>query len=241
MFKKFLASAMLGLAALTCFTGLAHADEADIRKAIGTLFGPNAKVDEVRKVEVLGLYEVRIGNDVLYADEKGNYVIHGEIMDVKARKNLTEQRRNKLSQIKFSDLPLELAVKTVRGNGKRVFATFEDPNCGYCKKLAKEMVGMSDYTMYTFLYPILNADSNEKSKAIWCAPDRSKAWLNYMVNGAMPSSANCETPLDKILALGQKLGVRGTPTIFLASGERIPGAVPIDRLEQDLNRVAAGK
>ena len=238
MFRKFLAC---GLAALTLSCGLAHADEADIKKAVATLFGPTAKVDEVRKAEALGLYEVRIGSDILYSDEKGNYLVHGEIMEVKSRKNLTEIRRNKLAQIKFSDLPLELAVKTVRGNGKRVFATFEDPNCGYCKKLAKEMVGMTDITMYTFLYPILSPDSTEKTKAIWCAADRAKAWNGYMVNGATPATANCDTPTEKVLALGQKLNVRGTPTIFLANGERIPGAVPVDKLEQDLNRVAAGK
>ena len=241
MFKKFLASAMLGLAAFSCSTDPALADEADIKKAVATLFGPNAKVDEVRKAEALGLYEVRIGNDVLYADEKGNYLIHGDILEVKGRKNLTEQRRNKLSQIKFSDLPLDLAVKTVRGNGKRVFATFEDPNCGYCKKLAREMVGMTDITMYTFLYPILNADSAEKTKAIWCSPDRAKAWNAYMVNNTVPAPGTCDTPSEKVLALGQKLNVRGTPTIFFANGERVPGAVPVDQLEQSLNRIAAGK
>jgi len=238
MFRKFLAC---GLAALTLAAGLAHADEADIKKAVAALFGPSAKVDEVRKVEALGLYEVRIGSDILYSDEKGHYLVHGDIMEVKSRKNLTEERRNKLSQIKFSDLPLDLAVKTVRGNGKRVFATFEDPNCGYCKKLAKEMVGMTDITMYTFLYPILSPDSGDKSKAIWCASDRAKAWNSWMVSNTAPAAGTCDTPIDKIVALGQKLGVRGTPTIFLANGERIPGAVPVDKLEQDLNRVAAGK
>ncbi len=241
MFKKFLASALLGLAALSCSTGSALADEADIKKAIATMYGPNAKVTEVRKAEAPGLYEVRIGNDVLYSDEKGNYLIQGDLLDVKNRKNLTEQRRNKLSQIKFSELPLDLAVKTVRGNGKRVFATFEDPNCGYCKKLAREMVGMTDITMYTFLYPILNADSGEKAKAIWCSTDRSKAWNSYMVSGTAPAPGTCETPVDKVVALGQKLNVRGTPTIFLANGERIPGALPVDQLEQQLNRIAAIK
>ena len=227
-----------GLAAITFATGMAYAGEAEIRKAAASI-GLNA--DEVRKIDPLGMYEVRIGDDVWYADEKGNYMIHGDIIDVKAKANLTEARRNKLSQIKFSDLPLELAVKTVRGNGKRVFATFEDPNCGYCKKLAKDMVSMNDFTMYTFLLPILSADSNEKSKAIWCAADRSKAWSDWMVNGATPAAANCATPTDKVLALAQKYKIHGTPTIFLANGERIPGAVPLARLEQDLNRVAAAR
>lgn len=236
--NKFLTS---GLVSLLLTTGLAQASDADIKKSVSELFGPNAKVDEIRKAEALGLYEVRIGGDVFYSDEKGHYLVLGNIVEVKTRKNFTEERRNKLSQIKFSELPLDLAVKTVRGNGKRVFATFEDPNCGYCKKLAKDMAGMTDFTMYTFLYPILSPDSTEKSKAIWCASDRSKAWSNWMINGSVPSASNCETPIDKVVAVGQKLNIRGTPTIFLSNGERFPGAVPAEKLEQELNRVASGK
>ena len=235
MLKKFL---VCGLAAITFAAGMAYAGEPEIRKAAASI---GLMADEVRKVEPLGLYEVRIGDDLWYADEKGNYLIRGDIIDVKAKANLTETRRSKLAQIKFSDLPLELAVKTVRGNGKRVFATFEDPNCGYCKKLAKDMVSMNDITMYTFMLPILSADSGEKSRAIWCASDRSKAWSDWMVNGAAPAAANCAAPNDKVMALAQKYKIHGTPTIFLANGERIPGAVPAARLEQDLNRVASAK
>jgi thiol:disulfide interchange protein DsbC len=125
-------------------------------------------------------------------------------------------------------------VKQVRGNGKRVFATFEDPNCGYCKKLAKDLQAMNDVTIYTFLYPILSPDSSEKSKAIWCAADRAKAWNDWMINNTNPGSkTDCDTSaVDKVVALGQKLNIRGTPTIFLANGERIPGAVSVAKLEQ---------
>lgn len=235
MIKQFLAC---GLATFFLAAGMAHGGEAEVRKAVASL-GLNA--DEVRKLDALGLYEVRVGNDLFYSDEKGGYLIHGDIIDVKAKANLTEARKNKLSQIKFSDLPLELAVKTVRGNGKRVFATFEDPNCGYCKKLAKDIVTMNDITMYTFLLPILSPDSTEKAKAIWCSTDRSKAWNDWMVNNAMPAATTCATPIDKVLALAQKYNIHGTPTIFLANGERIPGAVPAARLEQDLTRVASTK
>lgn len=238
MIKKTIACA---LAALALAAGLARADEADIRKALTSLYGTELKVAAVRKAGVLGLYEVQIGSDILYSDDKGNYFVQGDIIDAKAKTNLTEARKNKLSQIKFSDLPLELAVKTVRGNGRRVFATFEDPNCGYCKKLAKDMVGMTDLTIYTFLIPILTPDSAVKSKAIWCSADRSKAWNAWMLHETVPVAASCDTPTEKVLALAQKLGVHGTPTIFLVNGERIPGAVPAARLEQELQRVAALK
>jgi len=227
------------LAALAMASGLARADEADIRKSVAALYGPNAKVDAVKKAGALGLYEVQLGRDILYSDEKGNYFIQGDIVDVKAKRNLTEVRKVKLSQIKFSDLPLDLAVKTVRGTGRRIFATFEDPNCGYCKKLAKDMVGMTDVTMYTFLIPILSADSGVKTKAISCAADPSKAWNDWMVKGTVPAAAACETKVDKVMALAEKLGVHGTPTIFLHNGERIPGAIPAAQLEDALNRVAA--
>jgi len=233
---------LAGLCAILALaTGLARADEAEIRKALVSLYGARLPVDAVRKAGVLGLYEIQVGTDILYSDEKGSYFIQGEIIDVKGKKNLTDARKNKLMQIKFSDLPLELAIKTVRGNGRRVFATFEDPNCGYCKKLAKDMLGMTDITLYTFLIPILSADSSVKSKAIWCAPDRVKAWNDWMVNGNQPAAAVCDTPIEKNLALSQKIGVRATPTIFFANGERIPGAIPVAQLEQELDRVAAAK
>jgi thiol:disulfide interchange protein DsbC len=236
-------------AACTCLTltaGLAGADEAEISKSLAAVFGPRVHIDEVRKTGILGLYEIRSGTNIMYADEKGSYFIQGDIIEAKSKKSLTEERRNKLMQISFSDLPLDLAVKTVRGNGRRVFATFEDPNCGYCKKLAKDMATMTDITIYTFLMPILSPDSTTKSKAVWCASDRSKSWNDWMISGADPAraktaKANCDTPIDKILDLGHKLGVNATPTIFLSNGERIPGAVPAVQLSQELDRVAAAK
>ena len=217
----------------------ALAGDADIRKAASEMLRPGTKIDEIRKAEVAGLYEVRIGSNVFYSDEKGAYFIMGDITDTKSKRNLTEERRNKLSAIKWSELPLDQAIKTVRGNGKRVFATFEDPNCGYCKKLAKEIDGMNDFTMYTFLYPILSPDSSEKSKNIWCAADRSKAWMGYMTGKSTPTSANCDTPIEKNLALGQRIGVRGTPHLILINGQRFPGAVSADQLNQMLTQSSA--
>jgi thiol:disulfide interchange protein DsbC len=231
---------LLGLMFVACAASSAFASEAEIRQSIGSMF-PDTKIDAVRKTGFLGLYEVQVGSDVLYSDEKGNYVIEGNIVDVRARRNLTEERRNKLAQVKFSDLPLELAVKTVRGNGKRVFATFEDPNCGYCKKLAHDLVGVTDITMYTFLYPILAADSADKSRAIWCSPDPSKAWSDWMVNAVEAKAAPCADPIDKVSALGRSLRVTGTPTIIFTDGNRVPGYVPVAKLEEMLNRTTVAK
>ncbi len=233
MFKKIITCAT---ACLLLVAGAVHADEAKVRQAIESWLG--GKVEGVRKTNVLGLYEVRVGGEIIYTDEKVSHIITGSIIETRTRTNLTQERMNKLSAINFADLPLELAVKTVRGDGKRVIATFEDPNCSYCKKLARELQGLNNITVYTFLLPILSKDSADKSRAVWCAADRAKAWSDLMVNGTPPVAAGtCETPTEKVLALAQKYGIRGTPTIFLPNGERIPGAIPVAQLEQRLGQI----
>lgn len=232
-----LASIVGGAAALL----LAHAalaNEANVRKAVAPvlaeLFGPGVKVDAVRKAGALGLYEVQIGGDILYTDEKAAFLVVGDILDVKAKKNLTEERKQKLAQINFSDLPLELAAKQVKGNGKRVLATFEDPNCSYCKKLAQELQNVTDITIYTFVYPIF-PQSGEVARGIWCAPDRAKAWNDYVLNGVQPPAAKCNTAgLDRVVALGRQLNIRGTPALFFADGSRVPGFMPAAALEKAL-------
>ena len=227
------------LAVLLCVVPvLSHAGEAEVRKAAESFVNGRAQVDSVRKVGVMGLYEVQIGQDIIYMDETGKYAFFGDIVDLKSRMNLTEERKNKLSQIKFSDLPLNMAIKQVRGNGKRVFATFEDPNCGYCKKWARETQGLTDVTIYIFPYPILGADSTEKSKNILCASDPLKTWNDWMINGVVPPlTSKCNVDVEKYVALGQKLNVRGTPNFFLSDGSRVPGAVPQAQLEARLNAV----
>lgn len=229
------------LAAVWIFAAHAQGgDTADVKKAVEAALGKGTKVDSVRDAGVLGLYEVVVGGDILYTDKKATYFFIGDIMEAKSHRNLTEDRKNKLAQIKFSDLPFDLAVKQVRGNGKRVFATFEDPHCGYCKKLAKELQGMTDVTIYTFLFPILSPDSTEKSKGIWCAPDKAKAWTDWMMNGTEPPAGKCDAPIEKVLELGRKLNIRGTPTIFFADGSRVPGFVPAAAIEQALAKANGG-
>ena len=191
-----------------------------------------AKIDGVVKTPYMGLYEVRLGTEILYVDEKMNYIFSGNVIDAKSMQNLTEQRLRDLSAIKWEDLPLGSAFKTVRGNGKRVLAVFSDPNCPYCKRFEKDLAKVDDITIYTFLYPILSQDSHDKSKAVWCSADKSKAWSELMLNGTAPASANCDTPIEKILELGRKFRISGTPTLVFASGERVPGAIPADKLEK---------
>jgi thiol:disulfide interchange protein DsbC len=229
------------LAAAWIFAAQAQGnDTTEVKKAVEASLGKGTKVDSVRDAGVMGLYEVVVGGEILYTDRKATYLFLGDIMEAKSHRNLTEDRKNKLAQIKFSDLPFDLAVKQVRGNGKRVFATFEDPHCGYCKKLAKELQGMTDVTIYTFLFPILSPDSTEKSKAIWCASDKAKVWNDWMLNGTEPPAAKCDAPIEKLVALGRRLNIRGTPTIFFQDGSRVPGFIPAAGIEQSLAKASGG-
>ena len=229
-----LALAMLPLAAGAQDTARINADL--VKKGVEAKF-EGIRIEGVAKTPYGGLYEIRLPDgEVIYADEKVNFIFSGAIIDAKTKENVTEERKRKLTAIKFDTLPLNLALKQVRGNGKRIVATFEDPNCGYCKKLQQELVNVNDITIYTFLYPILAADSNEKSKAIWCSADRVKSWNDWMINGVTPPAGkDCDAPMDKIVELGQKLKINGTPTLFFPNGERIPGAISPARFEQLLN------
>ena len=205
--------------------------EAIIKNTLESRLG-GAKIDGVTKTPYLGLYEVRLDSEILYTDEKMNYIFSGNIIDAKSMQSITEKRLRELTAIKWENLPLDAAVKTVRGNGKRTLAVFSDPNCPYCKRFEKDLAKVDDITIYTFLYPILSQDSNEKSKAVWCSADKSKAWNDLMLNGTVPVLARCGTPIEKNLELGRKYRVSGTPTLVFANGERVPGAIPAEQIEK---------
>jgi thiol:disulfide interchange protein DsbC len=190
-----------------------------------------------------GWWEVAIGTEVFYVDAEVNYVLVGQAFDARTRENLTQKKRDELMKVDWKTLPLNSAIKIVRGNGSRAFATFEDPNCGYCKRLQGELKGLKDATLYVFLYPILSQDSFEKSKAIWCAKDRAGAWDGWMIEAKAPAAAaeDCKHPLQQNVELGRKFGVDGTPTVFFPDGSRLPGAVPLAQIEAKLTELAKKK
>lgn len=229
MNKKLLAAATLFVSFATLsFSTLSVAGEADVKKALETTLG---KVEKISKAPITGLWEVVVDGQIFYVEDTGRYVLAGNLIDTKTGKNLTTERQ-------FNALPLELAIKQVRGNGKNVLVTFEDPNCGYCKKLAKELTSVKNLTLYTFLYPVLGEDSFEKSKMIWCAQDKAKAWNDSMIAGKTLASvpAKCDTTgLEKSIALGQKLRISGTPAMFFATGERVGGYIPAAEIEKRFN------
>ena len=234
---KFAVTAILGFAAIAAFGETAQ--EAAVKKLIEPRLGPDAKVDSVTKTPYSGLFEVRTGGDIIYTDEKAKYLFVGRIVDTHTYQDYTKDRVDEISRIKFSDLPLASAMKSVKGDGKRVIAVFEDPNCGYCKRFRHTLQEMNNVTVYTFMYNILAEDSAVKSKNIWCTADAAKAWDDWMLNGKAAPTApvNCSTPNEKILALGQKMKITGTPTIFFTDGSRIPGAIDAKALETKLASV----
>ena len=228
----------LSLAVFTCitllFSGAVNAQaEQQIKTEIQKRLGANVKVKSVSAAPVPGLYEVLVGNEFFYTDASGKYLIQGEIIELASGKNITEQRQADLNRIKWADLNQANAIKTVRGNGSRQLAVFSDPNCGYCKRLEKSMQQLENVTIYTYLTPILSADSTQKSKQIWCAADPFKAYIDWMINGIGPSGkSDCNTPLEKNLAFAKTYGITGTPTLFFTDGSRFPGAVQITDIEK---------
>jgi thiol:disulfide interchange protein DsbC len=241
--KITLRRALVTAATLAAVFGIGMAAQADqttdkIKATLQSRIG-DADIKSVQKSPVPGLYEVNLGAQIVYTDATGNYLLMGDLVDTRTRTNLTEARLAETNKIDFAKLPFENAVKVVKGTGARKIAVFSDPNCPYCKQLETALKSVDNVTVYTFLYPVLSPDSALKSKSIWCSKDRSNAWEGWMLDHTAPTAAaSCDTTaIDKNLKLGQSMNVTGTPTVFLADGRRLPGAVPADRLEKELSAV----
>ena len=217
--------------------GASVAQEAQIRKNIAQRLPQLKGLEEVSKTAIPGIYELRMnGSEIFYTDAQANYLIEGSIIDIRAKRNLTEERVAKLTAVKFDDLPLKDAFTIVRGNGKRKVAVFEDPNCGYCKRFERDLQKIDNVTIYMFLYPILGADSVDKSKAIWCAKDPAKAWQDWMVRDQPASAASCDAAaLTRNTEFGRTYKITGTPTLFFIDGTRVPGAVDAAQVEKMLS------
>ena len=212
----------------------ATAQEATIRKNLGERIPQLQKIDEITKSPMPGLFEVRVNeSEIFYTDAEGNFLLQGNLIDTKLRRNLTEERVEKLTAINFNTLPFKDAFTIVRGNGKRKLAVFEDPNCGYCKKFERDLQKVDNVTIHMFLYPILSADSTEKSKHIWCAKDKAKAWQDWMVRDLAVKVASCDSSaIERNIEIGRKHKITGTPTLIFTDGTRVPGAIGAAQVEK---------
>ncbi|GAB4116047.1 MAG: thiol:disulfide interchange protein DsbC [Sideroxydans sp.] len=226
---------LLSLSLCAAFAQAAGNDTAALKQTLQQNYqqavGP---IDQVNPTPVNGLYEVVTGDHIYYSDESGRYLLDGKLFDMQLRQNITDARARQLFAIDVARLPLELAIKKVKGNGKRTLITFEDPNCGYCKKLAQELERIDDLTHYVFLYPIFEG-STDLVRNITCSKQPFHAWDDWMLKGIRPPKENCATKTDKIVALGRKLKVNGTPALIFANGVMNPGYLPAEQLEQALN------
>ena len=202
-----------------------------LTKNYGALLGT---IQQLTPTPAKGLFEVVTQEQIFYVDETGQYLFDGNLVDLKARRNLTDERKKKVFAIDFNKLPLELALVKIKGNGKRKLAYFTDPNCGYCKKLEQELKKVNDVTLYLFLYPIFNG-SADKVEAIWCSRDRVKAWDDLMLNGIQPGAGKCDNNIAKVKELGARLRINGTPALIFNDGTLVPGYMPAADLENAMN------
>ena len=239
--SRFLAGLLL-LAALPV-----AANEAAIRKALeGKLEG--GRIEGIQPAPVPGLWEVRYrgadGVQLLYSDATGTHIIQGRIFELRSDRDLTEERMRKLNAVRFESLPLDLTVKVQRGSGRRVMAMFSDPYCPACRSFERTLAQIDDITIYIFMYPVIRPENANHSRAVWCSPDRAKAWLE-LAAAAQPkvpaAGASCANPVDQVLAAGRKLRVNATPTLFLANGERISGGLAAADLRKILDQTSAAR
>lgn len=231
MLKHMAVGLLAGMLATT-----AWADETTLKKTIEATY-PKVKIQNISKTPYAGLYEVFLDGQIIYTDDSFNFlIVEGRLVDPKNRRDLTAERMDELTRVDFASLPLDKAIKVVKGNGSRKLVIFSDPDCPYCKKLEqKDLVGITDVTIYTFLYPLesLHPDAANKSRTIWCATDRSKAWQEWILNGRLPKgTVSCDTPIDEVAELGSKLGITSTPTLIFANGKRLLGAYPAKEIER---------
>ncbi len=220
-------------ASISAYAGTDEGDTKEIAKILNSLY-PSTQIDRVRLSAFKGLYEVDMGKNIGYTDREGRYFLFGHVFDMQSREDITQARLDELNVVKFADLPLKDAIKTVHGNGERVLVVFSDPECPYCKGLEKELTKLNNVTIYTFLFPLDGHPAAPmKAKAIWCSPDPQIAWHDFMLNNKQPTNKkDCDNPIERNVQLGHKLGINGTPTMILADGQVKPGIEPIEQIEQ---------
>ncbi|MEX2198044.1 MAG: DsbC family protein [Burkholderiales bacterium] len=218
---------------LIALAGAAIADEAAVRQLIQSRVGDQAKVEQISRVSGSNLYEVTLrgpnGPQLFYVDDRVRVIVVGQVIDGRSGLNLTEERLRRLNAIDWNTLPFVDAITMTRGSGRRKVAVFSDPNCPYCKRFEKDLAKLDDITVHIFLFPVIRPESVPLTQSVWCSRDRAKAWNDLMLRDIEPTAApDCDTPVEKLVALGRRLGASSTPTWFVETGERYSGAIPLE-------------
>jgi thiol:disulfide interchange protein DsbC len=237
-----LLTTLLALAGAFALSTPARADVEAVRRSISEKM-PGVQIRSVTKSPYGGLYEVVVnGFNVFYTDEKGDTGFFGKMVDLRTRTDLTEKRTQELMVVDFSRLPLDKAIIKVKGDGSRKLVLFSDPDCPFCRQLEKELEGVTNVTMYTFLYPLtsIHPDAMRKAEIIWCSADRARAYYDLMLEGKEPAGGrDCDTPIKEVIALAETLWIRGTPGMIFANGRLVPGTLQRHQIEALLD--TAGK
>lgn len=236
----------LAAAALLGLMPASFADEAAVRRLVEQKLGGEGAIESIRKAPFADLYEVVLrtsgGPQILYVDSRATVFFAGSVIDARTGRNLTEERQRKLGAIKWESLPLQWAITTVRGTGRRKIAILSDPNCPFCKRLEEGLEKLDDITVHILPYAILGPASERLAKAAWCSKDRAKAWNDYMFRRIEPRpERDCETPVERIAEFGRRIGANSTPTWFLETGERFSGALPLEEVRRRLDEASAGR
>ena len=233
-------TALLPGPALSQTGGLTAAQESALRKTLSERLPNLPRIDEIRRTPMNGLFEVRMGLDIVYTDASGAFLIKGQLLDTRTRQDLTQERLDKLNAIVFDSLPVKDAITIVRGNGKRRLAVFQDPNCGYCKRFERDLQKVGDITIHLFLMPILGPSSMEQARNVWCARDQARAWADLMISDrpAPAARADCDaSALSRNTEFARKMRITGTPTLVFGNGNRVPGAIAAEQVEKLLAQV----
>jgi thiol:disulfide interchange protein DsbC len=201
---------------------------------------PEYPIVRISPSGVDGILEVLMeDNRIVYTDASGKHLFNGHLFDLDAHEDLTERRIEALTRIDVKQLPLADAFDIVHGDGKRQLYLFEDPDCPYCKKFEEQLPKINNVTLHIFLFPLtsIHPHAYEHALGVWCAKDRQKAWTDKMIKGIDPPAvAKCANPIDRNLALGEKIHIDGTPTIVFADGRVRAGMMSAE----DLERMLAG-
>ena len=219
------------LAALAMSSTLALAN-VDTVKANLKQQHPNLDIQNIQATEMRGIYSGSMQGQVVYLNEDAKHILAGSMIRLSDQQNLTKALLVQQNSIDWKKLPLQDALKTVRGTGKRQLAIFSDPNCPYCKQLEVELKKLNDVTIYTFILP-LKAQSVRPSQQVYCEANPAQAWEDLIAKGLSPrTSQSCANPIQSNLKLAQSLGLNGTPAIIFSNGFKVMGAYPAAQIEQ---------
>ena len=214
--------------------------EKTVRKAL-----PNTQIKTIQPSPIEGLVEIEAGQNILYADPTGRYLVVGNIYDMHTATDLTAERKSTTPKIEWSQLPLDAAVK-YRNSGSQKLAVFFDPDCGWCKKLHDQLKALDDVEIFNIMYPVegLHPSARSKASSILCSNDPLAALDKTLAHQALPESndqdchKNADVAITQAIEFAQAHNIHGTPTLVSFDGRVRPGFMRTEQLKDWLNQAS---